>query len=162
MNFQLQEYLRLPNEVLSREVLPILPLPNLMEFCVSSPRINQLCQNSDLWVARTNLEFPVASRNKPVNISWVDYYLLLSGNKLIPVYLGDNQIDSIMFVPSFIELTMRRLLPNLANMNIQQPYYVMFADNDNRPYILIRQPNNTVTVISNNYKNVEKVIISQS
>lgn len=160
MDLQVSDLLSLPNDTLLRDILPKIPLSKLTEICVLHPRINQLCQTQELWQNRTALEFFNEYNNKPLDITWRDYYFSLTGGGLIPVYLDNVQIDSIEFVPQYFELTMRRLLPKLQNM--RQPYYIILTDKQNLPYITIRQPDNIITVLSDNYRNVEKVIIKQS
>lgn len=160
MDLPVSYLLNLPNDTLLRDILPKIPLSTLTEACSLHPRINQLCQLDKLWQDRTAFEFFKEYNNKPLDISWRDYYLLLTGNKIIPVYLGNDQIDSIMFVPRFFELTLKRLLPNLTN--IQQPYYIVFSDNDNMPYYMVREPENTISILSENYRNISKATIIQS
>ncbi len=160
MDLPVSYLLNLSNNTLLREILPKIPLSALTEVCALHPRINELCKTQELWQNRTAFEFFYEYNNKPLNITWRDYYFSLTGGGLIPVYLDNVQIDSIAFVPQYFELTLRRLLPKLQN--VKQPYYIIFTDIQNFPYITVREPDNIITVLSNDFRNVEKVVIKQS
>ena len=71
-------------------------------------------------------------------------------------------VGNVMFSSKVFDVTMNDLL-NLPNSNlIKQPYYFIFANDDNKPYILVREPDNRITILSEKYDEITQVLISQS
>lgn len=162
MDPQLSYLLQLPDETLLKYFLPNFSLADLTYVCSASSRINELCSDDYLWQIKVQREFPDALKDKPNDMLWYNYYFILSGAKLIPVYLGNNQIGNIYFTPWSSQLTMSRFFRDFGNIDIREPYYVTFADAGNYPYILIREPDNIVSTLSDKFENVSKAIITQS
>jgi hypothetical protein len=150
--------LNLPNDTLVRDILPQLPLSTLSQACSSSSRINELCKDEDLWMVRTNLEYSEFFNNKPNNMSWVNYYIKLLKSKIIPVYLNNNEIGNVNFIPDLFDLTLEQFLSRFTNIN--EPYYIIFGDDKNSPYILVREPENKIDLLPGDYKNITKIVIA--
>jgi hypothetical protein len=99
------------------------------------------------------LGYPKFLFNKPHDMPWVTYYIYLSRRRNIPVYMGDVPISNVMYSSELLE--------KLSHININQPYYIIFANNEKNPYLLVREPDDEITVLSTDYTNIERVIITQ-
>ena len=102
---------KLPKDALFSLALE-LNLPDLLSFCTSSKRINDLiCRKNDIWIAKLNMEYPnynpMFRKDTPRQTYTLLYDLTNLKNKLgleesiqeiyqmKRLYLGDNQIKEI-------------------------------------------------------------------
>jgi hypothetical protein len=146
-----------PENTLLNDILPKVPLDELNKFCLLSPQNNALCKRDELWIAKIEYEYPVFVNLKPTNMSWSNYYVYLTRRRSIPVYVNGLTVGNVMFSSELFNMTLNDLLNNYI-----APYYIIFTDEHNKPYILIREPNNVITILSEKYDEISKIVISQS
>lgn len=90
MNYSIPHLLTLPDAILLEEIFPQLSLEHLSQLCASNSRFKQICANERLWELRTDREFPMRFDDKPMNMSWRDYYKYWHKNQTKHrIYFGD-------------------------------------------------------------------------
>ena len=181
-----------PESTLLNDILPKVPLSELNKFCLLSPQNNALCKRDELWIAKIEYEYPAFLNQKPTDISWSTYYVYLTRRRSIPVYVNGPVADrvfpafqlpvvgggpplpvglpnilhqavalppvvNVMFSSELFNFTLNDLLNSYTT-----PYYIIFTDDDDKPYILVREPDNVITTLSEKYDKITQVIISQS
>lgn len=149
-----------PDNILIQQILPKIPFAELDRACLSSPNVSRLCKREELWAAKVKYDYPQFLNQKPSDMKWVRYYVYLNDRRSIPVEVNGLSIGNIMFSFKVFDLTMKDLLNSYTDF--KQPYYIMFTDDDNKPYILIREPDNKLRTLSEKYDEITKIVISQS
>lgn len=81
---QLSWYLSLPDDVLVHNVLSQTPLDVLLNLCSSDKRLGGLCQLDELWYYKIMYDFPEWEWLKPPEMSYYDFYLVLTKYKPPP------------------------------------------------------------------------------
>lgn len=77
--------LTLSENVLVGRVFPVLSLNVLDELSSAYSKFKQVCENENLWILKTQHEYPTYVCRKPNELSWKQYYShLLSTVKYIP------------------------------------------------------------------------------
>jgi len=146
-----------PESTLLNDILPKVPLSELNKFCLLSPQNNALCKRDELWIAKLEYDYPAFLTQKPTDMSWSTYYVYLTRRRSIPIYVNGLSIGNVMFSSELFNFTLNDLLNSYT-----APYYIMFTDDNNKPYILVREPDNIITTLSEKYDEITKVVISQS
>jgi hypothetical protein len=90
----------LPDDLLLEEILPSLPLDDLMSLCSTSRRLHALCQTDAMWARRLRLEYPERVAEKPANLTWQDYYFQVAPYGDIPIWMHQRIIDRDRFHPT--------------------------------------------------------------
>jgi hypothetical protein len=90
----------LPDDLLLEEILPSLPLDDLMRLCSTSRRLHDLCQTDAMWARRLLQEYPSTVANKPANLTWQDYYFQVAPYGDIPIWMDRRIIDRDRFHPT--------------------------------------------------------------
>lgn len=154
----------IPDEVLISEVLPRLPLEELLRLCASSNRLKNICTHPDIWRSKIKLEFP-EYMDKPDNFNWSQWYtFLLANTKQIPMVYHGDVIAHIRIginnetVLMFVDMTIQKL--NLRD----DPIYLFFISENADPVIVLLHKHNTNTIIwiSNQLrlsKSIDKLLV---
>lgn len=74
---QISYFLSLPDEVISYEIFPRLPLGTLNNLCRAHLKFNNICLNDTLWQIKTFNDLPTMANRKPANMAWRSFYMQL-------------------------------------------------------------------------------------
>jgi hypothetical protein len=68
-------------------------------YCVSNELFRKICSNQDFWLQRLQNEYPTLIQNKPVNMTYGQYYIYLKGRKFIAVAYNNQIVGTIQVQP---------------------------------------------------------------
>lgn len=76
------------------DVLLSTPIPDLTSCCKTSKRIEQICASDSFWPKRITQDFPTSVANKPVDLSWKDWYIQMSEFQIDLIQLDSNDREA--------------------------------------------------------------------
>ncbi|SNW62015.1 F-box domain-containing protein [Orpheovirus IHUMI-LCC2] len=101
-NYNLLE--TLPPEILINNIFTNLSIYKLLNLCQSSDNINNICLDDNTWYILTKNKYADFEINKTDDITWYDYYTMLSTVNLQIIYNGDYIGDTILDKSQDIEI----------------------------------------------------------
>lgn len=85
----------IPYEVLLGSIFPYLSLKTINRLCTVNSLFNDLCNDETLWKIKITNEYSTLVNNKPLELSWRDYYRSMV-SKIVPIYYHGDRIGTIM------------------------------------------------------------------
>ena len=84
--------MNISNDVLLHEILLYLDIKDLSNLCQVNKNINTLCSDEKLWERKVINEYPDYYDNKPIDMSWYNYYLNLVTEHQTDIYIYYNNV----------------------------------------------------------------------
>lgn len=121
MDYSIPYLLTLPDSLLLEEIFPQLPLRYLSRLCSVNKRFYNICLNDRLWKLRTYYQYPDVFDQKPINISWRQYYTYLIN------YIGEIDVihfghDNLGKIELSRKSTIESLTDQILNLAQQKGY----------------------------------------
>ena len=146
-----------PDEVLLSEILPRLPLQTLINICATNSRLDTLCKDEGLWIARTQSEFPQQARMKPEGIPWKDYYLAWATGRLLPIYYNGDRIGSAQFIPAYFNIVISTIIPHIIQYGLTNTN-ILFVNRTPKSVVIVRYPELEMIVKNTDYDSIDRII----
>lgn len=179
-------FLSLSQEVLLHELFPRLDISQINRLCLTNTYFNDICNNETLWQIKLNNEYSDIYSYKPENISYREYYKILYTSKLIPVYYNGDIIEYVHYNRNLLDLIINELKSNIddiTKLNNNNKLSILFIKINNNqestdyertatdyertankliydPIFVIDYPLLTTHIISNNYDDVMRIILT--
>ena len=153
----------LTDDVLINEILPKLPLTDLIKLCQSDKQFETLCQSNQLWQNRSRLSINPNMLNQLLNgyqqdpFSWKNFYLYTMSSFTVPIYIYGDIVNTQPIYYNNLELTIDDLITSL-----EKPfdiYSIIFLDELSRPISTYSYPSNESNYFSDELKSIKKIVI---
>lgn len=157
------------NDVLLHEILLYLDIKDLSHLCQVNKDINKLCLDEYLWEHKVINEYPDYYDNKPIDMSWYNYYLNLVTEYQTDIYIYSNNVYEYIgniFMNIFIQ-DINIIIQKVVGMVIKLfkfdfgQYIIVFTDDDNQPVgIVTHITNRQLDYLKLNNNQISKIFIS--
>ena len=155
-------FLSLPDEILLEEVFPRFSADVILSLCPLHWRFSNICQDEYLWKRKVGEEFPEFAKQKPDTIAWVDYYLLLENDWMLPLYYNGDRLGYSPFDPLMINKVAKMIEFYIMDAGLaEQTVNIVFFGETNEPIIVLKYRNGEIldtTITTDNYELITKVL----
>ena len=124
-----------PDNILETVVFPKLPIAVLGNLCSSDQRFSNVCQSDTLWYHKLSNDYPEFVDGKSAEITWRDYYILVSSPQ-IPLYYHGDRIGYIPFNADKLSEILRLILTSIEPM-LSITGKIAFINEQLEPVIII-------------------------
>lgn len=148
-----------PDQVLLTEILPNIPLRDLLNICSTNIRFRDLCREELLWMIKFRKQYP--NFIKPENITWRQLYLDLN-IKNVDVYVDGDVVGNIRiyiedkddFINNYDDI-----INLISNEQLGDNFIIIYTDRLFYPVLLQCYPDIKTKTLNKNINDIDHIII---
>lgn len=151
-----------PDQVLLTEILPNIPLRDLLNLCSANMRFNNLCKEELLWMIKFRKEY--SSMIKPDYITWKELYMgVTNGNiKNINVYINGNIIGNVYLYLDKLDYNINnydKIINLIPIKRRKSNISIIYTDNNFLPILFQSNSQKEIKILSTNVYDIQYVIV---